>query len=98
MSKKKQLDSKSSTAQKCPICGAFAAIPIVYGYPSPKLLLKGSQGQVALGGCITMVWELDGKDICFDPDWRCTACTHKWQDEANRVSDEDRRAFISPAK
>ena len=60
-----------STATKCPACGAFSALAIIYGYPSAELLSKAKQGLVALGGCVTTVWEVNDKEVTFDPDWRC---------------------------
>jgi hypothetical protein len=84
-----------STAPKCPACGAFAALAIIYGYPSAELLSKARQGLVALDGCVMTVWEVNGKEITLDPDWRCGVCAYSWQDEANVISDKDRRALLS---
>lgn len=95
MSMSSNASGKSSPAEKCPACGAQTALRIIYGYPSPELLLDARQGRVALGGCVTTVWKLNGKEITFDPDWRCGDCAHKWQDEANKLSPEEMRAWIS---
>jgi hypothetical protein len=36
---------------RCDRCGG-RSIPIVYGYPSPDVLLRARVGDVAIGGCV----------------------------------------------
>lgn len=88
-------DLVASQEDRCPSCAVQAGLRIVYGYPSSDLLLDARQGRVALGGCVTTVWEVNGKEITFDPDWRCGECAHTWQDEAKVISAEDMRALLS---
>jgi hypothetical protein len=56
--------------QRCPKCGAYAGIPILYGYPSSETLEAAEKGEIKLGGCI----------VTFDqPNWSCRSCHHRWR-------------------
>ncbi|WP_405268038.1 tetratricopeptide repeat protein [Methanobrevibacter sp.] len=61
------IKSRSDT-RVCPDCGG-ELIPIVWGYPSPKLLKRAERGEVFLGGC------------CIppnNPNYRCKKCDGKF--------------------
>ena len=49
---------------KCPNCGSFNRLPILYGLPGP-----GVPKDVVLGGCII---------TDNDPKWHCEDCGHEW--------------------
>ena len=53
----------------CPKCNKQNIIPIVYGYPSDKLLSDASAGNVRLGGCVI---------FGDDPNYSCKDCGHTW--------------------
>lgn len=74
---------------------ARAIVPIAYGCPRPEQLEEALLGRVSLGGCITRVFEVNGKEISFDPDWHCSSCEHKWQDESKKATVEESRDFIA---
>ena len=58
---------------KCPACGRRKGALIAYGMPMPddwpELEKKMAAGAVVLGGCC-----ITGED----PEYKCTACDHKW--------------------
>lgn len=49
---------------KCPVCKG-KVLPVVYGYPSPKLSRRAQCGEVILGGCII---------TDHSADWMCCDC------------------------
>jgi len=55
--------------KKCPICGALAVVPIVYGLPPKSLAERARRGEILLGGCVVR-----GND----PQWGCRACGAKF--------------------
>ena len=55
--------------RRCPSCNSEQVVPIVYGFPSPKLIEEADKGLVVLGGCV-----VDAKN----PKWKCKACKHVW--------------------
>ena len=63
--------SKNGTEGKrrCPTCNSEQVIPIVYGFPSSKLIEEADKGLAALGGCV-----VDANN----PKWKCMACKRKW--------------------
>ena len=48
----------------CPECGG-KFLPIIYGYPGPKMIEAAEKGEVLLGGCVVEE---------ANPNWRCTDC------------------------
>ncbi len=53
------------TKGKCPFCGSFEIIPVIYGYAPFDLLVLAERGELILGGtCIE-----DGQ-----PQWKCEIC------------------------
>ena len=55
--------------RRCPSCNSEQVVPIVYGFPSPKLIEEADKGRVVLGGCV-----VDANN----PKWKCKACKRKW--------------------
>jgi len=60
-----------TTPKTCPRCSSEDTVPIVYGYPGPKLTEPSIRGEVVLGGC--MVWP-------DAPDYTCKNCGHEWRE------------------
>lgn len=63
---------------KCPRCGMFSGIDILYGMPSYEAITSIMRGEISTGGC------------CIDPynpKWVCKECGHAWggpQEEFDR--------------
>ena len=53
----------------CPACGSRRVVPIVYGYPGPKLAKDAGKGLVVLGGCCVSK---------ANPTRACLGCGHCW--------------------
>jgi hypothetical protein len=53
----------------CPQCNQMAAVEIIYGFPTKRLLRQAERKEVVLGGCVVMG---------DDPDRRCLNCGHRW--------------------
>ncbi len=55
--------------KKCPVClSGRHIIPIVYGYPSPKMFRKSHAGKISLGGC--MVHQYSPRFYCKKDDFQ----------------------------
>lgn len=54
---------------KCPSCGSWAAVRIVYGLPTPETWDLSEAGEIALGGCCQEIGA---------PDRRCKKCRFEW--------------------
>jgi pyruvate/2-oxoacid:ferredoxin oxidoreductase beta subunit len=58
-----------SEKQRCPDCGEFAGVEILFGMPSREAMEAAARGEIALGGCI----------IPWKPlHYRCLACNWEW--------------------
>jgi hypothetical protein len=57
------------TTPICPACASAAVLPIVYGMPTPEMVLAEAAGGPIVGGC-----------AIYDdsPIWHCSACKHRW--------------------
>ena len=62
---------------KCPKCDSTNIVPIVYGYPGPKMIQDSDEGKVRLGGCSI---ELDSFDRY------CNDCENEWNKTDNYYS------------
>lgn len=72
----------SSIEEICPSCCKLSGIEIRYGYPGAESAKLAKQGKIRLGGCITTVIEIEGKDVKINPNRFRTACGFKWRSEA----------------
>jgi len=55
--------------KKCPVClSGRHVVPILYGYPSPKMFRKSDAGKISLGGCILS--EYSPRLYCKKDDFR----------------------------
>jgi len=53
------------TRVKCPFCGSFEIIPVIYGYAPFDLLARSLRGELILGG------------MCIEEgqaQWKCLSC------------------------
>lgn len=55
--------------RKCPKCGSWNVIKILYGEPTGEALFMEAQGKIKLGGCLIT-------DI--DPEYYCNDCENEW--------------------
>tara|TARA_Y100001970_G_C14242543_1_gene865813 strand:- start:4040 stop:4249 length:210 start_codon:yes stop_codon:yes gene_type:complete len=59
---------------KCPKCNSTNIVPIVYGYPGPKMIQDSDEGKIYLGGC-----EIKVKA----PNRYCNDCEDEWNKTDN---------------
>jgi hypothetical protein len=55
---------------KCPKCGLYRGVRIIYGFPPKEMILLEERGEIVFGGCCHY------KDA---PEWYCKSCDHKWK-------------------
>lgn len=48
----------------CPYCKSENVIPIVYGYPGPKMIESEIRGEIKLGGCVITMDGCDNDAYC----------------------------------
>jgi hypothetical protein len=61
---------QTTNTKRCPRCGSADVLPIIYGYPSEKMIEDSAAGRISLGGCT--IWQ--GESPAFE----CDSCGHRW--------------------
>lgn len=72
----------------CPYCKSKNVIPVVYGYPGPKMMEASARGEIKLGGCVITI------DGC-DNDAYCKDCDREWSADMLRVDDIVKARYVT---
>ncbi len=61
------------TTLQCPACSSTAVVPVVYGAPTPEIMMLCVQGRAWPGGAMQHLLSRGA------PTWRCPGCSHQWR-------------------